>query len=209
MKKLIFDFDGTLVDSMPVWAEFILKKLDELGVDYPDDIIKTVSPLGTKGAAQYLIDIGVNASVDELLSMMDDFALYEYTNNIPAKDGVINKLTEWKGQGYSLNILTACNHNLLDPCLKRLGIYELFDNIWSCEEDMSMNKKNTDVYRMVSEKLNTVCENCVFFDDNIGALSMAHNAGMITVGVYDATSDDAVSEMKAIGNKYIYSFREL
>ncbi|MBR7101234.1 MAG: HAD family phosphatase [Clostridia bacterium] len=209
MKKLIFDFDGTLVDSMPVWAEFILKKLDELGVDYPDDIIKTVSPLGTKGAAQYLIDIGVNASVDELLSMMDDFALYEYTNNIPAKDGVINKLTEWKGQGYSLNILTACNHNLLDPCLKRLGIYELFDNIWSCEEDMGMNKKNTDVYRMVSEKLNTVCENCVFFDDNIGALSMAHNAGMITVGVYDATSDDAVSEMKAIGNKYIYSFREL
>ena len=209
MKKLIFDFDGTLVDSMPVWAEFILKKLDELGVDYPDDIIKTVSPLGTKGAAQYLIDIGVNASVDELLSMMDDFALYEYTNNIPAKDGVINKLTEWKGQGYSLNILTACNHNLLDPCLKRLGIYELFDNIWSCEEDMGMNKKSTDIYRIVSSKLNTVCENCVFFDDNIGALETAHRAGMVTVGVYDATSEDVISEMKSIGDKYIYSFNEL
>ena len=72
-----------------------------------------------------------------------------------------------------------------------------------------MNKKNTDIYRIVSSKLNTVCENCVFFDDNIGALSTAHMAGMITVGVYDATSEDVVSEMKSIGDKYIYSFYEL
>lgn len=209
MKRLIFDFDGTLVDSMPVWANFILDKLDEMGICYPDDIIKTVSPLGTRGAAEYLIMLGVDATVDALLSMMDDFALYEYKNNIPAKDGVEAKLTELKNKGYSLNILTACNHNLLDPCLKRLGLYGLFDNIWSCEEDMGMNKKTTDIYRIVSSKLGTVCENCVFFDDNIGALKAAYEAGMITVGVYDETSCDIVDEMKAVSHKYIYSFNEL
>ena len=209
MKKLIFDFDGTLVDSMPVWANFILNRLDELNVSYPDDIIKIVSPLGTRGAAEYLIELGVDATVDELLSMMDGFALREYTYNIPAKEGVETKLRELKDAGYSLNILTACNHNLLDPCLKRLGIYELFDNIWSCEEDMGMNKKNGEIYRLVSSKLNTVCENCVFFDDNIGALSTAHREGMITVGVYDATSEDTIGEMKSISNMYIYSFSEL
>ena len=209
MKRLIFDFDGTLVDSMPVWANFILDKLDEMGICYPDDIIKTVSPLGTRGAAEYLIMLGVDATVDALLSMMDDFALYEYKNNIPAKDGVEAKLTELKNKGYSLNILTACNHNLLDPCLKRLGLYGLFDNIWSCEEDMGMNKKTTDIYRIVSSKLGTVCENCVFFDDNIGALNAAYEAGMITVGVYDETSCDIVDEMKAVSHKYIYSFNEL
>ena len=209
MKRLIFDFDGTLVDSMPVWANFILDKLDEMGICYPDDIIKTVSPLGTRGAAEYLIMLGVDATVDALLSMMDDFALHEYKNNIPAKDGVEAKLTELKNKGYSLNILTACNHNLLDPCLKRLGLYGLFDNIWSCEEDMGMNKKTTDIYRIVSSKLGTVCENCVFFDDNIGALNAAYEAGMITVGVYDETSCDIVDEMKAVSHKYIYSFNEL
>ncbi len=209
MRRLIFDFDGTLVDSMPVWANFILDKLDEMGICYPDDIIKTVSPLGTRGAAEYLIMLGVDATVDGLLSMMDDFALYEYTNNIPAKEGVKNKLKELKEKGYSLNILTACNHNLLEPCLKRLGLYGLFDNIWSCEEDIGMNKKTTDIYRIVSSKLGTVCENCVFFDDNIGALTAAHKAGMITVGVYDETSCDIVDEMKAISHKYIYSFNEL
>ncbi len=209
MKKLIFDFDGTLVDSMPVWAKFILDKLDEMGICYPDDIIKIVSPLGTRGASEYLIELGVDATVDTLLSMMDDFALYEYTYNIPAKEGVENKLKELKEKGYSLNILTACNHNLLDPCLKRLGLYEFFDNIWACEEDLGMNKKNTETYRLVSSKLYTVCENCVFFDDNIGALSTAHTAGMITVGVYDATSEDIIEEMKSVSDKYIYSFNEL
>jgi len=209
MKKLIFDFDGTLVDSMPVWADFILKKLDELGVCYPDDIIKIVSPLGTGGAAEYLIQLGVDSTVDELLSMMDDFALTEYTYNIPAKEGVTDSLRRFKSEGYSLNILTACNHNLIDPCLKRLELFDLFDNIWSCEEDLGMNKKNPEIYVAVSEMLGDVCENCVLFDDNIGALTCAYGVGMKTVGVFDETSSDIVDEMMAVSHKYIYSFEEL
>ncbi|MBQ9744744.1 MAG: HAD family phosphatase [Clostridia bacterium] len=209
MKKLIFDFDGTLVDSMPVWSNFILDYLNSIGVSYPDDIIKIVSPLGTRGAAEYLITLGVDATVEELLQLMDSFALKEYTYNIPAKTGVINKLKELKTKGYNLNILTACNHNLLDPCLKRLGLYDMFENIWSCEEDMGMNKKNEDIYRLVSSKLDTVCENCVFFDDNIGALATAHSAGMETVGVYDATSEEYIKDICAITDRYIYTFDEI
>ena len=209
MKKYIFDFDGTLVDSMPVWSDFILSYLDEIGVAYPADIIKTVSPLGTRGAAEYIISLGVDETVEGLLDMMDSFAMREYTHNIPAKEGVAKALCSLKEQGASLNILTACNHNLLDPCLKRLGLYDLFDNIWSCEEDLCMNKKNVEVYRLVSSKLGTVCKNCVFFDDNIGALTTAHSAGMETVGVYDATSSDYVDEIKSVTDRYICTFDEI
>ena len=209
MKKLIFDFDGTLVDSMQGWASFIFDHLDKLHISYPEDIIKIVSPLGTRGAAKYLIELGVDATVEELLDLMDSFALDEYTYRVPAKSYVIDKLMELKNAGYSLNILTACNHNLLDPCLKRLGIYNMFDNIWSCEEDLSMSKREEKLYSLVSEKLDTVCENCVFFDDNIGALTTAKESGMITVGVFDATSDDLIDEIKNITNKYLYDFSEL
>ena len=209
MKKLVFDFDGTLVDSMQGWADFIFDHLDNLHISYPDDIIKIVSPLGTRGAANYLIDLGVDSTVDDLLELMDSFALDEYTYRVPAKAHVIDKLKELKNAGYSLNILTACNHNLLDPCLKRLGIYDAFDNIWSCEEDLSMSKKEVELYTLVSKKLDSVCENCVFFDDNIGALTTAKESGMITVGVFDATSDDLIDEIKSITDKYIYDFSEL
>ena len=209
MKKYIFDFDGTLVDSMPVWSDFILDRLDKLNISYPDDIIKIVSPLGTRGAAQYLIDLGVDATVEELLCMMDDFALNEYTYNIPAKPFVIEKLKALKDKGHSINIFTACQHNLLTPCLKRLGIYDWFDNIISCEEDMGINKKTSEAYYKLAEKLHTVCENCVFFDDNIEAICASHMAGMETVGVYDVTSAEWETDMRKIADKYIYDFGEI
>ncbi len=209
MKRLIFDFDGTLVDSMQGWADFILNHLNKLNINYPEDIIKIVSPLGTRGAAKYLIELGVDSTVDELLLLMDNFALDEYTYKVPAKAYVIEKLNELKEKGYSLNILTACNHNLLDPCLKRLGIYDMVDNIWSCEEDLSMSKRTVELYTLVSEKLGTVCGNCVFFDDNIGALSTAKEAGMITVGVFDNTSEDCIGEIKSITDNYIYNFSQI
>ena len=209
MKKYIFDFDGTLVDSMPVWADFILSHLDSVGVEYPSDIIKIVSPLGTRGAAEYLITLGVDATVDELLDLMDSFAMEEYTNNIPAKRCVIKKLAELKEKGHSLNIFTACRHNMLDVCLKRLNIFDMFDNIISCEEDMGINKKMSSSYLKLAEKLDTVCENCVFFDDNIDAISAAHESGMVTVGVYDESSAQWESDMRIIADKYIYTFEEI
>ena len=157
MKKYIFDFDGTLVDSMPVWADFILDHLRKLDIEYPPDIIKIVSPLGTRGAAEYLISLGVDSTADDLVQLMDDFAMNEYEHNIPAKPYVIEKLTELKEKGHSLNIFTACRHNLLDVCLKRLGIFNMFDHIISCEEDMGVNKKNVDAYVKIATKLGTVC----------------------------------------------------
>ena len=209
MKKYIFDFDGTLVDSMTQWSVWILKRLDELKIEYPDDIIKIVSPLGTRGAAQYLIELGVEATVDDLLEMMDDFALNEYTYNIPPKAFVVDKLKELKAKGYSLNVFTACNHNLLDVCLKRIGIYDIFDNIWSCEQDLSMSKTQVEAYYEIAKKLDTVVENCIFVDDNIGAITTAHKAGMITVGVFDETSEDYIDIMRSVADRYIFDFSEL
>ena len=209
MKKYIFDFDGTLVDSMPVWADFILDHLRKLDIEYPPDIIKIVSPLGTRGAAEYLISLGVDGTADELVQLMDDFAMNEYEHNIPAKPYVIEKLTELKEKGHSLNIFTACRHNLLDVCLKRLGIFNMFDHIISCEEDMGINKKSVDAYVKIATKLGTVCEDCVFFDDNIGALEASHRAGMITVGVYDDSSSEWEQDIRDIVDKYIYDFSEI
>ena len=53
IKAYLFDFDGTLVDSMPTYVSVMLRILDENGVKYEDDIIKTITPLGYKGTAEY------------------------------------------------------------------------------------------------------------------------------------------------------------
>ncbi len=209
MKKLVFDFDGTLVDSMREWAGKMLNVLDLNGIEYPSDIIKTVTPLGDRGTAEYFIEhFKIQSSVDALIAQMDEYAIKEYTYNIPAKEAVRDTLRLLKSKGYSLNILTASPHKMLDVCLKRTGLYDLFDNVWSCD-DFFTTKSDVSIYHSVAKKLDTVASECIFFDDNINALTVAKSAGMTVIGVYDDSSADMESEIRRLCDEYIYSFDEL
>jgi len=124
----IFDFDGTLVDSMPDWSAKMINILETYNVSYPSDIIKIITPLGDKGTAEYFINVlNVPLTCEEMFKMMDDYAIPKYRDTIEAKSGVIAYLEKMKKEGISLNVLTASPHKMLDVCLKRLGIYDLFD----------------------------------------------------------------------------------
>ena len=117
----LFDFDGTLVDSMPAFISVMLRILDDEGIKYERDIIKIITPLGYGGAADYYInELGICAEKEELLCKMQEMAYREYAFNIPAKEGVIETLRKLKEEGGNLNILTASPHSVLDVCLKRL-----------------------------------------------------------------------------------------
>ncbi len=208
MKKIIFDFDGTLVDSMRQWTEKMINILKTYSVSYPDDIIKIITPLGDVGTAEYFKNsLGLNLSVDEIIAQMDKYALKEYTHNIPTKETVADALKILKEQGYSLNVLTASPHRMLDVCLKRNGIYDLFDNVWSCD-DFSTTKSDVNIYYCVAEKLAATTDNCIFFDDNINALASAKKAGMTVVGVYDESSDEYQAEIKQLCDAYVYKLMD-
>ncbi len=207
--KLVFDFDGTLVDSMGVYVESVLDVLKKNNVNYPDDIFKIITPLGYKGSAEYFVEkLGLNMTVEEILNGMKEIATKAYENDVLAKETVIETLKKLKAQGISLNVLTASPHSNLDACLKRLGIWELFDRVWSCE-DFKTTKSDVNIYHMVAEELGTKTEQCVFFDDNINAIMTGKRSGMKVVGVYDETSAAYVDEMKAVSDMYIYRFAEL
>ena len=208
MKTYLFDFDGTLVDSMPTYSSIMLHILDSNHIKYDDDIIKVITPLGYKGTAQYFISLGISMGQDELMKLMQDYAIQEYTNRIPAKKYVIPVLNKLKDQGIDLNILTASPHVMLDPCLKRLGIFDLFTNIWSCD-DFNMTKSNPAIYTMAAQRMGVSVDEVLFIDDNYNANRTAKYAGMCVCGTYDKSSKDHIQEMKNISDYYIYDFREL
>ena len=209
MNTFLFDFDGTLVDSMPTYISAMLKILNENHISYGDDIIKIITPLGINGAAEYYINtLGINKPKEELTGLMKDYMMEAYYNTIPAKENVISVLTELKNRGNSLNVLTASPHITLDACLKRLGIYDLFDNVWSCD-DFNTTKANPEIYAMAAKRLNKDVEAVLFLDDNLNADKTAKIAGMKVCGVYDDSSKDYTDEIKAITDYYIYNFSEL
>ena len=207
-KNYIFDFDGTLVDSMPTFAVVMLRILDENGIGYKEDIIKIITPLGYAGTAKYFIELGIKSTITELTAKMNEYARSEYENTVPAKETVIETLLELKRQGARLNVLTASPHVALDPCLKRLGIYDIFENVWSCD-DFKTTKADPEIYKMAAERLGVSCEDVLFLDDNLNADKTAKAAGMKVCGVYDPSSEEYTEEIRAACDHYINKMNEL
>lgn len=204
----LFDFDGTLVDSMPAFVSALVKILDENGIPYNSDTIKAVTPLGYAGTAKYFKERGIKMSESEMVMLLKKYSYNEYENNIPAKPNVIKVLKTLKNSGASLNILTACPHTLLDMCLRRLGIYDLFCNIWSCD-DFMMSKTDPRIYLSAAMRLGCEAGEILFLDDNANADRTAKTAGVKVCGVYDETSRESADEIKSFADHYIYDFQEL
>lgn len=208
MGTYLFDFDGTLVDSMPTFSNIMRGFLDEHDIPYGKDIIKIITPLGYLGTAQYYSELGVMCPVEEIASIIAQRAVDAYTYHIPAKKNVISVLQQLKKQGHHLNVLTASPHIMLDPCLKRLGIFELFENIWSCD-DFNTTKSDPQIYKMAAERIGEPVGRILFLDDNYHADKTAKSAGMLVCGVYDESSHDCKEEIKQIADYYIDDFSEL
>ena len=204
----IFDFDGTLVDSMPTFGNAMIKIFEQENLALPDDFVKIITPLGYKGTAQYAIQCGYSKDADTFVANAAAAMVPSYLYDIPLKADVYEKLQQLRREGHSLNVLTASPHVVLDPCLKRVGVYDLFDHVWSCE-DFSLTKADVLLYEKVADALNQKLADCIFLDDNIGSVSTAKKAGMTTIAVYDQSSEDMVEEMKKVSDRYIYSFAEL
>ena len=207
-KTYLFDFDGTLVNSMPTFVKVMLRILNENNISYSDDIIKIITPLGLKGTAEYFISLGLNKSIEEIGKTMYEYFYYEYAHTIPAKENVIDTLKELKAQGHSLNVLTASPHLTLDACLKRLDMFDLFDNVWSCD-DFNTSKSNPEIYTAVAKKLGVKVEEVLFLDDNYNADKTAKTAGMKVCGVFDESSSEYEQEMRELCDFYAKDFREI
>lgn len=204
----LFDFDGTLVDSMPSYISVMLKILDENNIMYKNDIIKIITPLGYVGTAEYFKKLGISLSKEKMIELMNEYAYNEYAYNIPAKTNVISVLKELKKSGASINVLTASPHSVLDACLKRLEIYDLFNNVWSCD-DFATTKSDPSIYVKAAEKLGEPINTILFLDDNYNADKTAKAAGMKVCGVFDESSAEYADEIKAVADYYIYDFIEL
>lgn len=208
MKKYLFDFDGTLVDSMDVFVNVLVEILDEEKISYGSEMIKILVPLGLAGIANYFVELGVKGTAEEIMERIMVPMREEYKNNIPAKENVIETLKKLKEQGASINILTASPHQTLDPCARRIGLFELCDNVWSCD-DFGTTKADSEIYKMAAQRLGVTPAEVVFIDDNISADKTAKQAGMKVIGIYDKYSEQFADEMKEVCDGYIYNIAEL
>lgn len=205
----LFDFDGTLVDSMPSYAAAMLRVLAENGIAYGKDLIKVITPLGYRGTAKYYREqLGLAMAEEEIVARMKEYAYEEYAYRIAAKSNVVEVLRALKEGGADLHVLTASPHTVLDVCITRLGMTELFTNVWSCD-DFGTTKADPEIYVKAAARIGRPVGEILFLDDNYNADKTAASAGMKVCGVYDASSSEYEDEIRAVADHYIKDFGEL
>lgn len=208
-KAAIFDFDGTLADSMYVWSKVDEDFLAQRNIPVTEEYTDKMRGMFFETAAAYTKNTyGLSESVEEIMQIWLDMAHYEYANNVRFKDGAAQYLKLLKNKGYLLGMATSNNPYLLLPCLKNNGLDGIFDCICYTSE-VGLNKSNPAIYLYTAEKLGVRPENCIVYEDIIEGLESAKSAGMYTVAVYDISNEKYLDRIRNTADKFVKSYNQL
>ena len=209
IKGAIFDLDGTLLDSMPMWGEVAIKFLKSHGAVPKPGILDTLRPFNTAEEAQYYIDeYGVNLPLEEVIAGRDNMMFEFFKNEAKLKDGVIPVLDEYKKQNIKMCILTATDKWLVEPSVERHGLSNYFDRIFTCTEE-NTSKKYPDIFFKAADYLGTKPFETLVVEDSLYAMKTAKSAGFIIAAIHDNAAATEQSEIKTICDYYCNTPGEL
>ena len=208
-KVVLFDFDGTLVDSMGMWGEVDKAILRLHGLPIPDNFTEEfmfpLIPLTEEETAQFFLDYGCKGTVKTILDQIEQLSQEQYEQHIEAKPGAVDLVRALRDKGVKVGLVTAATIGRILPCLARNGMTGYFNLILNCDH-VGLPKTDPAIYRMALEHLGVKAEQAVFFDDNLTAIRTAKSLGIATVGVYDAHADNTWDAMQAEADATVKDF---
>lgn len=205
IKNIIFDFDGTLFDSMIIWEDLGERFIRKLGKKPKENLSFEIRNMSMKESATYLQqEYDINLSVEEIISginkMLEDF----YINEVLPKEGVVEFLEELNQRKVSMCIATATDKYLIEAALKRCNIKKYFKEIFTCGE-VGENKYSPKIYREALKFLNGNRMGTLVFEDAVYAAATAKEDGFKVVSVYDK-SEEKQELLKEISDFYLKDF---
>lgn len=209
IKAVIFDMDGTLIDSMWIWKQIDIDFLEARGHDFPEDLQKEIEGMSFTETATYFKErFQLTETVEELKVIWTDMAIDLYRHEIGMKPGAAKFLKLMESLNLPMGIGTSNSKDLAVEVLEKNNVITYFQTIrTSCE--VEKGKPSPDVFLKVAEDLGVNPENCLVFEDTVAGAQAGKNAGMRVIGVMDAVSLEHKDELLEIVERYIESYEEI
>lgn len=228
-KVIIFDMDGTLIDSIGMWNDVDGQLIDIINTQgIPVDraniqcrreqYMRTVKHL-PEPYVRYcalLKDIyHCDMSPHDMHKMRYGIAQQYIANDICYKLGADILIQQLHSQGYTLAIATNTQRHVMDVyCTTNRNFIDVADinryfSLVLTIEDVPQTKPDPAIHYAVMQQLGVSAQQCLIFEDSLVGIEAAHNAGIESVAVYDQYSDDERAEINQLSTYQIDSYMDI
>ncbi|MGI6109906.1 MAG: HAD family hydrolase [Eubacteriaceae bacterium] len=194
---VIFDFDGTLVDSMALWHEIDCIYLGSRGLEVPPDLHEAIAGMSFEETACYFKNrFKLNDSISRIMKTWENLSHQQYLQNISFKPGADDYIRSLHRSGKLLGLATSNIPKTTEAYLHQHGLNECFGAL-SYTGNATAGKPDPAVFLNAAGKLGVKPENCLAFEDTWEGISAAKSAGMDAVAVRENWSPGVRARIEA------------
>jgi HAD superfamily hydrolase (TIGR01509 family) len=209
-KAIIFDLDGTLIDSMGIWLQVDKEYLEKRNIPVPDDLFKDV-PEGNsyKEICQYFKDkFNLPDSIEEIGNEWQDMVEQHYKTDITLRPGAMELIKFLHEQNVKMGIGTSNNKHLAETVLQANDVLHYFSSLVAGCEDIK-GKPFPDIFLQVSRELQIDPKECLVIEDTLHGVRAAHNGGMDAFAIFDDNDTHEVEKLQEEAEFYAENFEEI
>ncbi len=183
IEAIIFDMDGTLVDSEPLHLIAYQSVLNQLGIEFGDNCNQKY--LGRKDS-EIVVEIcqsfSLSISSDELLKRKDDSFLALAESGAKPIDGVLETIASAKQAGLKVAVASSSPMHVINFITRTLNIFDHFDELVS-GDDVEHGKPAPDIFLLTAGRLGLLPHQCIVIEDTDAGVLAAKSAGMTCIAV--------------------------
>lgn len=208
-KAILFDLDGTLVDSMWMWKQIDIEFLGRYGYECPETLQKDIEGMSFSETAVYFQEtFQIPLSLDEIKACWTRMSIDKYRYEVPMKPGALDFLKFCKENGIRTGIATSNGREMVDAVIEAHQIGRYLDVITTACE-VKAGKPEPDIYLEVAKRLSVDPSECLVFEDIPAGILAGKRAGMQVIAVEDDFSRAMKEEKCTLSDGFINDYFDI
>ncbi len=209
IEAVVFDCDGTLLDSMPAWHAMQERLAQRAGVVLGEHELDVLNANTLPETAEFFHrECGLGASSQEVLEYARNMLMGEYLTSVLPREGAVSLVKRLHQDDAKLAVASSSPETFLRAGLTRAGIYDLFDVVASAEDE-HQSKSTPRFFWSVAGRLGAMPQRIWGIDDSVYALKAMKEAGFLTAGIYDSDNAGTRVGLLFASDWYLDGFADL